>query len=112
MVPENANPYTSSQSESLIGSSSFRPTPVDSTPLRVVMCPTRLPGDYEQTPALLHSLRPQNRHDKPRLSIFFTNPRPVTTQVRSPPSRNLFQISELPPQPQAPYGIVGEQAQR
>jgi hypothetical protein len=38
------------------------------------MYPTKLHGEHEQTPALPYSLRPEIRHDKPPLSIFFIIP--------------------------------------
>src|SRR6266567_3618239 len=71
MLGENARPFTSAPRESPNGSSPLPPTPVEflsSAGREVFGC---LPRRQEQRPELLHSLRPQNRHHKPLLSIFF-----------------------------------------
>jgi hypothetical protein len=43
----------------------------------------------------------------PLCPTFFHHPRPVTTLVDSAQSGNSFQISGLPPNRQAPYGMAG-----
>jgi len=74
MPPENARPFTSSQSDLLIGWSPLRPTPVNSTPLLVAMCPATLHGEYEPTPAPRYSPRPEGQYAMPPRSIFFIIP--------------------------------------
>jgi len=62
--PENARPFTSLQSDLLIGWSPLRPIPVNSTPLLVAMCPAILHGEYEPTSVPRYSARQQDQHAK------------------------------------------------
>src|SRR5258708_35229933 len=107
MLTENARPFTRAPKESPIGSPPRPPSPDDSPPLRVAMCPQDSTAKSEQTPALLYSLRPLNQHDHRLLSIVFLIPDPVQLRPASSQSRNLFQISSVTSSREAPYGIAG-----
>src|SRR5205085_8406834 len=80
MPAENARPFTSSPNESLIGSSPFQITPVDSTTLQVAMCPVRSQANLSKTPTLWYSLDLKIGTTEPSQSIPFTVPRPYTAR--------------------------------
>src|SRR5258708_6125463 len=93
MRAENARRFTSAPGESPIGSRPLPPTQVDSPSMRVLRCVLPEPhGEPEQTPELLYSLRPLNRHDHGILSIVFRIPghtRPGTTPASYPSAPKL-----------------------
>src|SRR5258708_237474 len=108
MLAEHARPFTSAPKESPIGSWPLPLTPVDFPDMRVAMC--RPPRDPRliRTNAGATAFPPtaQSARSAPSSTLFPT-PTPATTPVGSPQSRNLFQISGLPPSRTAPYGIAG-----
>src|SRR5216684_5444124 len=107
MLAEHARPFTSAPKESPIGSWPLPLTPVDFPDMRVAVCrPSRDPR-LIRTNAGATAFPPtaQSARSAPSVNLFPT-PRPATTPVGSPQSRNLFQISGLPPSRTAPYGIA------
>ncbi len=96
MLAENARPFTSAPKESPIGSSPLPPTPVDFLPCGsrcVLQCSRRI-----GTIAGAAAFPPTAEIGTIRaLCQSFSSPAAVTTLAGSPQSRNLFQISGLPP---------------
>src|ERR1039458_9426322 len=96
MLAESARLFTSSPRESLIGSPPPPPTPVDSSLCgsRGVRLSSEAPAANAGAAAFPATVKCARQ--APSVNRFH-HPRPFTTLVGSPRTRNLFQISGLPP---------------
>ena len=96
MLAESARLFTSSPRESLIGSPPPPPTPVDSSLCgsRGVRLSSEAPAANAGAAAFPATVKCARQ--APSVNRFH-HPRPFTTLVGSPLSRNPFQISGLPP---------------
>src|ERR1017187_2102028 len=96
MLAETARLFTSSPRESPIGSPPVPPTPVDSSLCgsRGVRLSSEAPAANAGAAAFPATVKCARQ--APSVNRFH-HPRPFTTLVGSPRTRNLFQISGLPP---------------